>query len=96
MDASARYCQNMGFGYWTIASQWFSPRPIIYLVFNNVTPKTAFVINHDGKYKKIHTAVLLLGIVTKILQKSPRYFQFNLTNCFPSKTFVHYFVTINN
>ena len=70
------------------------------LYLTTLLQKKQFVINHDGKYEKYIQSnsfwVSLLKFYRKVLATSYKLFVFNLTNCFPSKTFVHYFVTINN
>ena len=62
--------------------------------------KKAFAINHDGKYEKYIQLydfwVSLLKFYRKVLATSNKWFVFNLSNCIPSNTFVHYFVMINN
>ena len=40
--------------------------------------------------------VSLLKFYRKVLATSNKWFVFNLSNCFPTNTFVHYFVMINN
>ena len=45
------------------------------LFLTTLLQKEAFAIDHDWEIGKIYTTVRLLGIITKILQKIPRYFQ---------------------